>query len=365
MLNNTKNQFEPDYAIHPGEILEETLQARGIGKTELAMRSGLTPKHISQIIHGKAPVTPETALSFERILDVKAGLWLKLDSDYRLFIQKKQEQAGLEAKFTWAQNFPLKELTARGFLPKTNDKPVVVAALLDFFNVGTIAAWEKQYADMVVQFRKTGKTRENAEAIAAWLKLGENQAKEISAAPYNKTAFERALTDILPLTNEDPKVFEPAMVDKCARSGVAVVFVKEFAGTGISGGTYWLSKEKAILMLSLRYKWDDHFWFTFYHEAGHIILHGKNQLTVDGSLIEDNPRENEANKFAADFLIPPKEYQTFIMQNPRISEALICEFAKQLGIAPGIVVGRLQKDGRLPFNWCNSLKRRFVLTNQE
>jgi HTH-type transcriptional regulator/antitoxin HigA len=153
------------------------------------------------------------------------------------------------------------------------------------------------------------------------------------------------------------------MVEKCAKSGIAVVFVKEFPGTGISGATYWLSKDKAILMLSLRYKWDDHFWFTFYHEAGHILLHGKNQLIVDSDLIEDNPRENEANKFAADCFIPPKEYQAFIMQNPRINEASICKFAKRLGIAPGIIVGRLQKDSRLEYNWCNNLKRRFVLTS--
>jgi len=361
MSINFKNQFEPDYTVHPGEILEETLQARGIGKSELALRSGLTSKHISQIIHSKAPITPETAVRLERILDVKAVLWLKLDSDYRLFMQKQHEKKALEAKFDWVQKFPIPALVARGYLPKTDDKSVLVSALLDFFNVGTIGAWEKQYTEMAVHFRKTGKGKVNAETIAAWLKIGENKAKEISVGAFNKSAFENVLKAIRPLTKESPEAFEPVMVKLCAETGVAVIFVKEFPGTGISGATYWIGKDKVILMLSLRYKWDDHFWFTFFHEAGHIILHSKSSIIVDGNDLSGNKIEDEANEFAANLLIPKRDYNNFILTNPRIDETAIRRFAEAQKIAPGIIVGRLQKEGRFKYNWHNGLKRRFEL----
>jgi HTH-type transcriptional regulator / antitoxin HigA len=361
MNNKDKNEFDPDYVIHPGEILEETLQARGIGKSELALRSGLTTKTISQIVNGKAPITPETAVRLERILDVKATIWLKLDADNRLFIQKQQEKKLLEKKFTWIQSFPIRELIARRLLPKTKEKSVLVSSLLDFFNVGTIDAWEKQYSKMAIQFRKTGKNKPNSGAIAAWLKIGESKAKEIAVSVFNKSLFEKTLTKIRPLTIEAPEKFEPEMIKLCAESGVAVVLVKEFPGTGISGATYWLGKNKVILMLSLRYKSDDHFWFTFFHEAGHILLHSESSLIVDGNELSGCQVEDEANAFAADFLIPKNAYCNFIMNNPRIDDIAIRRFAEMERIAPGIIVGRMQKEGRLKFSWRNNLKRRFEL----
>jgi len=361
MVITKKNQFAPDYAIHPGEILEETLAARSISKSDLAARSGISLKHISQIIHGKAPITPETAISLERILDVKATLWLKLDSDYQLFFLKQREEKTLEAKYTWAQKFPIKDLVKRGYLPQTDNKAVMVASLLDFFNVGTLDACEIQYDTMAVKFRRTGNYKQNGESVAAWLKIGENLAKNISTKVFNKTAFEHALEKIRSLTKEAPDIFEPEMKRLCAESGVAVVFVREFPGTGISGATYWIGKDKALLMLSLRYKSDDHFWFTFFHEAGHIMLHGKGALIVDTHILSGNKMEKEANRFAADFLIPLKEYEQLILANLRIEESTIRQFASRIGIAPGIIVRRLQKEGRFKYSWHNGLKRRFEL----
>lgn len=361
MSNQTKNEFNPDYAIHPGEILEETLQARGISNAELAARSGITPKHISQIINGKSPITTPTAIMLERILDVKASLWLKLDSDYCLYKQKAEEQSALTDAYAWAQKFPINELVKRGLLPAVKDAASKVAALLGLFNVGSVGAWKQQYADMAVQFRRATKNAAQNEAIAAWLKIGENKAKEIPTQQYNKSRFLSALKSIRPLTRKEPAVFEPEMVRLCAECGVAVVFVREFAGTGLSGATYWLGGDKAILMLSLRYKWDDIFWFTFFHEAGHILLHSKDHLIVDGKEFSGDSREAEANTFAADFSIPLKDYKDFISANARPSESAILKFAQLLDIAPGIVIGRMQKEKRIPYRLYNGLKKRYDL----
>jgi hypothetical protein len=134
--------------------------------------------------------------------------------------------------------------------------------------------------------------------------------------------------------------------------------VPELPDTGISGATRWLSPVKALLQLSLRYKTDDQLWFSFFHEAGHIVLHGKRDIFLENPG-EDGEKENQANAFAAEMLIPRSALEKFLSSTPVLSKRGIRNFAESLGIAPGIVVGRLQHDGNLRFDFCNDLKQRF------
>lgn len=77
-------EYRPDYVVSPGSVLAERLEAYGLSQEELARRCGRSPKLISEIIAGQAPVEPRTALQLERVLDVSAHIWLGLESDYRL-----------------------------------------------------------------------------------------------------------------------------------------------------------------------------------------------------------------------------------------------------------------------------------------
>jgi hypothetical protein len=160
-----------------------------------------------------------------------------------------------------------------------------------------------------------------------------------------------------------PDVFQPSLIRLCADAGVAVVFVPELPGTHVSGATRWLTAKKALIQLSLRYRSDDHLWFTFFHEAGHILLHGKRQVFLEDSGTT-NSQEEDANAFAANALIPSPAFREF-QECENTSKAAIREFAEKLGISPGVVVGRLQHEGSLPYSHCNDLKRRFVLVEQE
>ncbi len=151
----------------------------------------------------------------------------------------------------------------------------------------------------------------------------------------------------------------PQLTSLCADSGVAVIFLPELPGTGVSGATSWLSSNKALIQLSLRYKSDDHLWFTFFHEAYHILKHGRKKvfLEFDGNRGRE---ENEANEFAANKLIRKESLAQFV-QVDDFRRSAIKRFATQMGISPGIVVGRLQHDGILLYNHHNDLKRWFQL----
>jgi HTH-type transcriptional regulator/antitoxin HigA len=195
-------------------------------------------------------------------------------------------------------------------------------------------------------------------SVAAWMRKGEIDASTISCAAYDAANFRRVLEQLRGLTKEsDPQVFIASLVSNAAAAGVAVVFVPAPTGCPASGVTKWLTPSKAHLQPSLRYKTNDHLWFTFFHEAGHLVLHGKRLMFLEGAESVRGEHEEEANRFATNMLIP--EAHAARMRKLPATHGAIEEFAREMGIAPGIVVGRLQKEERLPWSHLNALKVRY------
>lgn len=358
MVEATENAFEPDYAVPPGETLEEELDARGMSQAELAERTGMARKTLNEIIKGKAPITPETALKFERVFALPARFWLNLERHYQETLARLAERQRLEADVSWLKRLPLKRMVEWGWIAKREDKAEQLDELLRFFGVASVAQWGTVWKGHAVAYRQSKVFQSHPEAVSAWLREGERRAAAIQTASYDAKAFRRVLTEIRALTLEEPGVFQPKMEALCAAAGVAVVFVPELPKSPVSGATRWLNKEKALVQLSLRYKSDDHLWFTFFHEAGHLLLHGKREVFIEGTNGLDEEKEAEANDFAARALVSPKTLDS-LASLPRISKAAIRRAAEEEGIAPGIIVGQLQHRGELPFTHCNDLKRRF------
>ena len=359
MVDN-RNEFQPDYFVAPGEILEEVLESRNIKKNEFAERCGRSPKAISQIIAGIAPITPELAIRFHRVLGSSPALWNNLEANYRLQVARKAEQEELQKRVEWAKEFPVNEWVKRGVFNKPKSDTDLVAKILDFFGVGSVAAWEEVHARASLSFRRSPSFESDPKALASWLRIGKIRAEKIETSPYDEVEFRAALDVIRATTENGPDIFEPVIKEECAKAGVVVVFEPEFKKISLSGITRWLNKEKALIMMSLRHKSDGHFWFTFFHETAHVLLHSKKGIFIDGieAGSQENEREDEANRFAANFLIPPSGYIKFrntgVFTKPNIKR-----FARTIGIAPGVVVGRLQRDGMIKYSWHNDLKRRF------
>lgn len=354
-LSAERYPFEPDFAVPPGETLLETIESLSMSQAELSVRAGLSTKTVNQIVQGKAPITPETAIRLERVTGVPAPFWLGLESNFRAQLSRQDESRQLEVQLEWLESVPVRELARRGAIESGNDRVGTLRAVLNFFGVSSVETWKDLWLSPSAAFRKSKAFRGKPGAIAAWLRLGELQAHGIQCEPYDKERFETALGAIRKLTAESPSVFEPRMRELCATSGVALVIVREIPGAPVSGATRWLSPDKALIQLSLRYKSDDQFWFSFFHEAGHILRHGKKLgFMEDGE--DGSEYEEQANAFAASFLIP-REHETRLTTLK--SAASILEFSKAIGIAPGIVVGRLQRDKIILFSQCQQLKRRF------
>jgi HTH-type transcriptional regulator/antitoxin HigA len=353
-MSTITHPYEPDFVTPPGEILEEKLEELGMSQAELAERVGRTKKTVNEIIKAKAPLLPETAIQLERVLGIPARFWTNAEANYRQFLARQDETRRLAEQREYLKELPIAQLVKAGRLPKRPDAVSRLRDVLQFFGVASLDALFQIGKDKCLAFRQSAAHQVDHYALLAWLRIGELEAQKIQCAPYDPKKFRRALQSIRGLCNISVPEAAPQMGRACAESGVALVFVPEISGCRAWGVTQWVSPEKAILQLSLRGKTDDQFWFTFFHEAAHILLHPKKDIYVEMDNEQDE-REQEANAFARDILIPPRDWKSVAYARPR-SASEIRNWAARLAIPAGVLVGRLQHERMLPWTHLNALK---------
>jgi HTH-type transcriptional regulator / antitoxin HigA len=352
----TRSRWQPDWSTHPGQHLEEYLDFRGWSQAEFHRVSGLSTKLISEIINKKNPVTPETAIVLERVLGLKAYIWLRLQESWDLFQAKEVARAKAAESKEWLNRFDQKALQASGVLPKTKDIGVLVECLLAFLGIGAPTLLGARMNGLAVAHRQSSPTKSSPENVLAWHMLGERKARELDIPPYDKAKFEQAVRQIRALTVLSPAEFEPKMKRLCHSAGVALVFEKPLKSTGLFGAARWIAPDRALIQMSLRMKTNDHFWWTFFHECGHIILHeGRN--FADDKPDGGDEVEAQANAFA-ESLLYGDQLQSLLSNPPRTKAAIEAE-SQKLGLHPGIVVGCLQHHKRVDVKFFYDLKAKF------
>lgn len=350
--------------VKPGDTIQEHIDFIGMSQAELAERMGRPKEKINDLIKGREPLTISTAFQLENVLGIPAGFWLNSEQSYRKELFELQLLEDLEKDKSWLRHFPLKVMTDLGWLPEEKGIPEKVKHLLKFFSVASIEEWENIYIknEVSVAFRLSLAQTQSPYAISAWLRKGELQARDIALEEFDKRRFKDALQDIKALSYKKPADFSSQLQSHCARCGVALVFTPNLPKAPISGATRWFHN-KPIIQLSGRFKTDDHFWFTFFHEAAHIILHGKKDIfleNAEGTEL-DRDKEKEANTFAARTLISDKDWNV-LLENMSLTTSGIKTFASQLRISPGIIVGRLQHERRISKAAFNDLKAKIELS---
>jgi len=361
----TITSIEPTTVPHPGETVQEYLDFHGWSQRDLARRTGLTPETISEICNGKGPITITTALAFEKAFQRPAHLWLNLQRQYDEVEARRREEAKASGWDEWVRHFPLEEMRQLRFsLPEGRSDADV---RLGFFGVTSPESWSSVWRASAPHFRQTRTVKAREEAIAAWVRETEIIARRLDLAEFDASRLRAAINPLREFTTQRIEAVLDPLQDLCANLGVAFVLVPAPRNTGISGCARWLTEKKALIGLTIRYKTDDQFWFTFFHEVGHLLLHrSKRPFVVDNA--EDNlsdrvvdPEmqqiEAEANRFSADTLIPPSSLGAFVRAGEFTNES-IHEFSEKVGVGPGIVAGRLQHDCVIAAHQGNTLKRK-------
>ena len=346
--------FEPDWVSSPGDSIAEALEERGWTQVDLARRLDMSTKFVNQLVRGKATLSADTAFALASVIGATPEFWLRMEAGYRAALVRREQLELLAPHVGWLDELPVAAMARLGWIPKLTRPVEKVAACLRFFGVASVEAWRETCERPLAAYRKSAKLEQKPGAVAAWLRQAEIQAGQVRVGPFNAEAFQRELRQLRALTREpNPAVFVPDLVKRCAAHGVAVVLVPAPEGCRASGATKWLG-DKAVLALSLRHKTDDHLWFTFFHEAFHLVLHGKRLLFIEGIDGLGDAAEQEADRAAADLLIPP-ELAAGLLGMPWKPE-LAVQVAERWGVAPGVVVGRLQHEGIWPRNVGNGLK---------
>ena len=349
----------PDWASSPWETIADILRLRGIDDAEFEDMVGESAGFAAALRSGDRRIDQSFAEALSENLGASVSFWLKRESDFRQS-GAKNSSSDFDDPFVWLRELPLMDMVAAGWVRKSASKEETLANVLSFFGLSDFSEWRGRYHGVMnsVAFRKSSSFTENTLSTLVWLRQGERAATDMLCAPWNPAAFGDALQEIRPLMRQNsPGQFIPRLREICAAAGVAVAVAKAPQGCRASGAARILPGDRAIIQLSFRYLSDDHFWFTFFHEAGHLVLHGENHLFLEnGSGIMES-EEAEANRFSERMLIPDEFAQSLPGIKPIQRDVI--RFAFKAGTSPGIVVGQMQHRKLLAENRLNFLKRRY------
>ena len=302
----TVNEFYTDIAFHPGETLAEKLAELKMGPKEFAVRAGKPEKTIIAILNGNSSITPEMAILFESVLKIPANFWMK--SQFRFDEYKAREKRALaliDAK-DWAKHFPFAEMVKCGWINAKTKPEEKAEELFHFFGLSSPNAWKDYFFNqqLKVAFRISLAQTKEPYAISAWIRQGEIQAREIQCGEYSETQFKTALVEIKNIMISQPKNFFEQLQEICLTCGAKLVYTPCIKKAPLSGATRWIDNNP-LIQLTEKHKQNERFWFTFFHEVGHILLHGKKDIFLEDIDYSeaDLQKEEQANEFASAWTI--------------------------------------------------------------
>ncbi|TRX36642.1 ImmA/IrrE family metallo-endopeptidase [Flavobacterium restrictum] len=353
----TITQYYPQTVSHPGTTLAEILAEKEMGSKEFAVRTGKPEKTISDVLNGKSGITPEMGILFEQVLKIPSHFWVNRQTTYDEYLARVEYQKTIEEGIEWSKIFPFAKMASLGWVAPTTKKEEKVTYLFEYFEVANTKGYYDFYHNqkLLVNFRISLKKNENAGAIAAWLRQGEIQANAFTIPEFDKKKLNKILPKLKTIMALQPNDFFSQIQTLCNYAGVKVVHTPCLPKAPIHGSTRWLN-DVPLVQLSGRYKRNDIFWFTFFHEIGHILLHGKKYISIENMEYdgENQVYENEANEFSAELLLN-KEQEQEITNNHTLTEIDVVKYANKFKTHPAVIIGRLQHLKLLPFGMGNSL----------
>lgn len=335
-------------ATPPGATIKEQLNNRGMSQKEFASRMDMSEKHISKLINGDVQLTPEVAARLEVVLGVPARFWNNLEAIYREKLVKVEAENAMEEDENLVKRFPYGEMAKCGWVPETRNSKEKVINLRKYFEVVKLSLLENNLITRIA-CRRLAVTEKSDLALLAWAQEAKIKAREIKTAPINIKGLINIISDIRLMTVMKTKEFCPKIKAMLAECGIALVFLPHLQGSFLQGASF-MDGNKIVVGLTVRGKDADKFWFSLFHELAHIVLGHIGQ--INGTSAND---ENAADEWAMNTLIPAVDFDEFVEKN-RFSVVSVRSFAKKQGIAPGIVVGRLQKKGCITYSMLNELK---------
>lgn len=341
-------------AIPPGATIKEQIVDRKMNQKEFALRMGMSEKHISKLINGEVQLTIDVARRLEMVLGIPAQFWCNLESIYREKIAKVKEENAMEEDVELVKKFPYKEMAKNGWVEDVKKGTERATRLRKYFEVVELGLLNKKLIPAGIACRQLAESEKSYYALVAWAQKAKIEGRKCETKSINIKRLEKYLTEIRKMTVMKPEKFCPQLQSMLAECGIAIVFLPHIGGSFLHGATFY-DGNKIILGLTVRGKDADIFWFSLFHELGHIIL-GHLEKS-DGTTQED---EDAADQFAEEILLAKKDFMLYV-DSYIVNESTILEFSQKQGIDAGIVLGRLQKYGYVEYGWYKNLKTKYAI----
>ena len=351
-------------AFHPGYYIAEIIEDMEITQTEFAFRLGTTGKTISNLVNGQIKLSNELAKKLSTMLGNSIDFWLNIQKAFDEKVLEIERQKELDEQLEIVSYIDYTFFVRVAKLAATKIQTEQVINLCQFFMISDLRILTKP--DFMANFRTGIKDIEKKNIInaQAWLQTALNFAKQIPTSPFDDVRLKNYLPEIRGMTLQEPNQFYPRLKDIFSECGVAFVILPHLKNSGINGVVKWVNESRVVLAMNNRRLNADTFWFSLFHEIKHVLQQKTKTVFFNPAIhemVDINERlEKEADSFAADILIPPKDYKRFA-PSKYTSDAQIIAFADRIGIHPGVVVGRLQHDEIIPQNRCYKLRKKYSL----
>ena len=338
------NGLSLDLIVHPGETIKEVIEDRNMTQEELAIRTGYSAKHISEVISGKKSISSRFANSLEYALNIPMEFWINLQGIYDKEVcelENINNISSIELEISNDLKDIVKYCEKNNIMPCSSNKQITVLNLRKFLNVTDLNKIPSLPFQQMA-FRGSKKNKVNIYVLHAWKKICAHLTEKFLVI----TSFDK---EKLKLKYDDIKktMFLPIdqMVEKLKEifldCGIVFEIVKHFTGAPVQG---FIQKkdDKVILCMTIRQSFSDIFWFTLFHEIAHLVNEDFINQYVDYNFVESEV-EKKADNFARNILINDNDYKDFL-QKGNIKYIDIKNFASSQNVLPGIVIGRLQND---------------------
>ncbi len=337
---------------HPGTTLAEKLKEMEMGVKEFAVRVSKPEKTIFAVLNGNSSITTEMAVSFETVTKIPASFWLRKQQMYDEYMVRKKREEDAIASIEWMKRFPIATMVKRNWIEEGKTAEEKVRILFEYFGLSTEKAWADYYLnqELKLAFRISLSSAKDPHAMSAWLRQGEIQASSFNlTSTFDEKKLKAALPVMKQIMIDYPNDFFTKLQDICRSCGMVLIVTENLPKAPINGATRWI-KDTPVIQLSGRYKGYDNLWFNFFHEVGHILLHGKKDIFLEKAGIDDKDekKEKEADRFASEILLSSADEHDFL-QNNSFTESVIKEAAKKYNTHPAILVGRLKHIGVMKY----------------
>ena len=356
-----KTGISLDLIIHPGETIADVLEERGLTQAELAARTGVTPAYISNVISGKKNISANFAMSLEYALGVPKSFWLNLQANYDAELLEYNEEHTItdeEKEVRKKLSDIIKFLRELLMIPEKQSINENILSLRSVFQVSNLC----NLKDLVPPgaFRLATNTTVDPYVLGAWLRICQMSAKREHENEFDADKVHLLVAELKSIMVDETCDLQTQLTSTMMKYGIDFSVVHNFRGAPVHGYICQKSENRYQMALTIRGAYADIFWFSLFHELGHIVNGdvSKTQKFIDVVEQEQTSREIAADKFATNALINQSDYIRFIRAR-NFSIGSIKQFAKSQKIMPYMIIGRLQKEGLIPYNWFSEHKTRY------